>query len=129
MRGLIPFLIVGAGGALGSMARYGVALAAQHRFGLRFPWGTVFVNITGSFLIAVVVAVLAERSFPNAPLWRLALVSGFLGGYTTFSSFVWESERLLSAGEWLLAAVNLVGSVAAGLLAFRLGSAAARAFF
>ena len=99
----------------------------QHRMGLRFPWGTVFVNITGSFLIALLVTALAERSFPNAPLWRLALMTGFLGGYTTYSSYIWESDRLISDGEWLLAAANMLGSLAAGLLAFRLGTAAARA--
>ncbi len=128
MKGVVPYLIVAAGGAAGSVLRYWVFVNAQQRFGVRFPYGTVFVNITGSFLIAVVVTVLAEKSFPNNPQWRLALVTGFLGGYTTFSAFAWDSDRLMRDGEWVLATVNILGSVVACLLAFRVGMSVARAF-
>ena len=81
------------GGGAGSLARYLVGSAIEVRFGGRFPWGTLVVNVTGSFLIGLIVTLLTDRVLEPHPYWRLALVVGFLGGYTTFSSFEFESFK------------------------------------
>jgi fluoride exporter len=112
------------GGATGSLTRYLVGAAIMSRTGGRFPWGTVFINITGSFLIGFIMTMLTERLSPH-PNWRLLLVVGFLGGYTTFSSFEWESFGLVSAGARWLGLLNVVGSVVVGYLAVWLGAALA----
>jgi CrcB protein len=113
-----------AGGAAGSLARYVVSAAITTRTGSRFPFGTVFVNITGSFLIGLLMALLTERLRPH-PNWRLLLVVGFLGGYTTFSSFEWETLSLVRDGARWLGLANAVGSVIAGYAAVWLGAMAA----
>jgi len=113
-----------AGGAAGSLARYVIGAAITTRTGGRFPFGTVFVNITGSFLIGFLMALLTERLRPH-PNWRLLLVVGFLGGYTTFSSFEWETLSLVRDGARLLGLANAVGSVVAGYAAVWLGVMAA----
>jgi fluoride exporter len=89
------------GGAFGSLARYVTGTAIMGRFGARFPLGTLFVNVTGSFLIGLLMALLTERWQPH-PNWRLLLVVGFLGGYTTFSSFEYETYRAVrDGGQWI----------------------------
>jgi fluoride exporter len=108
------------GGAVGSLSRYLVGTAIMTRFGGRFPLGTVFINITGSFLIGFTMTMLTERLKPH-PNWRFLLVIGFLGGYTTFSSFQWESLSLVKDGGRLLGLLNLVGSVVLGYIAVWLG--------
>ena len=118
------YIMVLAGGAAGSLARYVVGAAITTRTGGRFPFGTVFVNITGSFLIGFLMALLTERLRPH-PNWRLLLVVGFLGGYTTFSSFEWETLSLVRDGARWLGLVNAVGSVVAGYAAVWLGAMAA----
>ena len=84
------YLIVMAGGAVGSLARYVTGTAIMSRFGGRFPLGTFVVNATGCFLIGVVMTVLTRETAPH-PNWRFLLVTGFLGGYTTFSAFAYET--------------------------------------
>ena len=116
------YLMVMLGGAVGSLARYVVSLAILNRMGGRFPWGTAFINITGSFLIGFLMALLTERARPH-PNWRLVLVVGFLGGYTTFSSFEWETFGLVRDGSHLLALLYVGGSVLLGYLAVWLGMA------
>ena len=116
------YLMVMLGGAVGSLARYVVGLAIMNRMGGRFPWGTAFINITGSFLIGFLMALLTERARPH-PNWRLVLVVGFLGGYTTFSSFEWETLGLVRDGSHLLALLYVGGSVLLGYLAVWLGTA------
>jgi len=86
--------------------------------------GTVVINITGSFLIGFLMTALTERLAPS-PNWRLILVVGFLGGYTTFSSFEWETLGLVRDGARWLALLNVVGSVVIGYLAVWLGAAVA----
>lgn len=113
------FLIVcGAGGA-GSGARYLVALWSARRFGTSFPYGTLVVNVVGSFAMLFVME-LAVRLADFPPNLRLALATGFLGGFTTYSAFDYESTRLLLDGQpargALNLAVTLVGCFAAGLL-------------
>ena len=108
------------GGATGSLARYIVNMAIMNRMAGRFPAGTIVINITGSFLIGLLMTLLTER-LPH-PNWRLLLVVGFLGGYTTFSSFEWETFGLMRDGARWLALVNVVGSVTIGYIAVWLGA-------
>jgi CrcB protein len=108
------------GGATGSLARFMLGTAIMNRLGGRFPFGTVIINITGSFLIGFIMTMLTERLNPS-PNWRLLLVVGFLGGYTTFSSFEWETLGLVRDGGRWLALVNVVGSVLLGYVAVWLG--------
>jgi fluoride exporter len=83
------------------------------RFGAAFPYGTFVVNVTGSFIVGLFLAYAQER-VSLSPYWRLFFAVGFVGGYTTFSTFEYESIRLLQDGEMLLATVYLIGSVVAG---------------
>lgn len=117
-------LIVLCGGA-GSLARYLAGMAVTARFGSRFPWGTLLVNVSGSFLIGLIMTVLTER-VAVSPNWRFALVVGFLGGYTTFSSFEWETFAAVRAGGFWIGAMNVVGSVTLGYAAVWMGAALAR---
>jgi CrcB protein len=96
----------------------------MRRLGSRFPFGTVFINITGSCLIGFGMTFLTARTQLN-PNWRFLLVVGFLGGYTTFSSFQWETLSLVRDGGRLLGLLNAVGSVVAGYMAVWLGAALA----
>ena len=113
-------LIVLFGGA-GSLARYLASVAIIGRWGTRYPWHTLVVNVTGSFLIGLIMAMLAER-VTASPNWRLALVVGFLGGYTTFSSFEWETYASVRSGGFWIGAANVVGSVGLGYAAVWLGA-------
>lgn len=115
------YLAVMLGGATGSLIRYVVGAAITTRFGARFPVGTMFINITGSFLIGLLMTLFTDRLAPY-PQLRLLLVVGFLGGYTTFSSFEWETLSLAQDGARWLAMINVVGSVVFGYAAVWLGS-------
>ncbi len=119
------YLMVLLGGGAGSLVRYVVSTVIMARTGGRFPFGTVVINITGSFLIGLLMTLLTERLSPH-PNLRLLLVTGFLGGYTTFSSFEWETLSLVADGGWWLGLVNMVGSVALGYSAVWLGALMAR---
>jgi CrcB protein len=112
------------GGAIGSLMRYLLGTAIMNRVGTRFPLGTVTINITGCFLVGLIMTVLTERLNPH-PNWRLLLVVGFLGGYTTFSGFELETLGLVRDGARWLAFLNVVGSVVIGYLAVWLGAAIA----
>ncbi|MBI1788556.1 MAG: fluoride efflux transporter CrcB [Acidobacteria bacterium] len=113
--------MVMAGGAVGSLARYVVGGAIMQRFGGRFPLGTLVINVTGSFAIGLLMALLTER-LPAHPHWRLLLVVGLLGGYTTFSSFEYETFQSARDGAHLMALVNVAGSVILGYLAVWCGA-------
>ena len=114
------YLGVMLGGAVGSLARYAVGSAIMGRFGGRFPFGTLFVNVSGSFLIGLLMSLLSERFTPH-PYWRLVLVVGFLGGYTTFSSFEYETFRAVRDGGPWIGLLNIAGSVVLGYIAVWLG--------
>jgi CrcB protein len=109
------------GGALGCLARFVVGTAIIARLGGRFPYGTVFINLTGSFLIGFAMTFLTERTYLS-PNWRFLLVVGFLGGYTTFSSFEWETLNLVKDGSRWLGFVNGFGSLLFGYAAVWLGA-------
>ena len=115
----VPVLIgIAIAGAFGAVARYGVDELVGRRTG-SFPWGIFVVNITGAFLIGVAVESLEPR-FEDS--WvRAAVVTGFLGAYTTFSTFSLDTYRLLDAGQTGQAALNAFGTLAAGLVAVWLG--------
>jgi fluoride exporter len=110
------------GGAVGSLARYVAGTAVMGRFGARFPLGTLLVNISGSFLIGLLMTVLTEH-WQVHPNWRLLLVVGFLGGYTTFSSFEYETYQAVRGGGAWMGLLNMVGSVVLGYMAVWVGSA------
>ena len=118
-------VLVLAGGALGSVGRYLVTVWMADRLGAVFPWGTLTVNVVGSFLIGLI-ATLADEFGGIGPQARLFLVVGVLGGFTTFSSFSLESLRLIEQHEPSRAVMNVVGSIALGFAGALLGVAAGR---
>jgi len=109
-------LLVAIGGAIGSTTRYLVGVWFAMRFGTSFPYGTFTINVTGSFIIGLFVALAQQRVWLN-PYWRLFFAVGFLGGYTTFSTFEYESVALLQNGEMISGAIYMIGSVVLGATA------------
>ncbi len=122
---MMNYIVVFAGGGIGSVARYIVATWIGLRWGKSFPLGTFMVNVSGSFLIGLLMTLMAERFLEN-PEWRLLLVVGGLGGYTTFSTFEYETGRLVADGELLYAGLNIVLSVLFGFAALKLGEVIAK---
>ena len=120
MKVLVQYLVVGAVGSLGAMLRLGVATACGRLFGTEFPVGTLLVNISGCVLLGWFLTLIDQRMIIGDTL-RLAVAVGFVGSYTTFSTFAFESNALLAEGAAIKAVVNLVGSVILGLAAVRLG--------
>ena len=117
---------VAAGSALGGVARYLCSLLFAQRFGIAFPYGTLFVNLSGAFLIGVVVELSHTRALGVTPPVRLALATGVLGGYTTFSAFAYETYELGAQRDTGVAAAYAAGSVVLGLVAFAAGTALGR---
>ena len=117
---MTKYLLVGIGGALGSVLRFWAGGYITNRMGTRFPYGTFAINVTASFLIGFIVTLMAERAHWDAN-WLYLIPIGFIGGYSTFSTFEFESFRLLQDGEMILAALNLVGSVVCGFVSVWLG--------
>lgn len=121
----MKYLVVAFGGAVGAMARYAVGGWAQTRFGAGWPYGTFIINISGAFVLGLF-ATLALR-FAWSEYARLLIAVGFLGAYTTFSTYTYESLQLIVEGrQYRAAIVNLVGSVVVGFLAAYLGVVTAR---
>jgi CrcB protein len=110
------------GGGIGSAARYVIGTEIAARIGGRFPLGTLVVNVSGSFLIGLFMTLLTERLQPH-PNWRLLLVTGFLGGYTTFSTFEYETFRAVQDGGRWIGLLNVLGSVLLGYMAVWIGTA------
>lgn len=115
MRSLMPFLVISLGGILGANARYVVTLYVAERLGTAFPHGTFFINVTGSLVIGFFLTLISERVSVD-PLWRLFFATGFLGAYTTFSSYTFEAAQLMRDGAYALAFLYLFGSVLVGML-------------
>lgn len=122
---MMNIIIIGIGGFIGSIARYGMAIWIGQRWGRSFPLGTFVINVSGSFVIGLLMTLFAERFLVN-PQWRLLLVVGFLGAYTTFSTFEYETGTLVRDGEWLIAGMNVVFSVVVGFIALKLGEVLAK---
>jgi fluoride exporter len=118
---LDKYLVVLAGAGLGGLTRYALGTWIMTKSGVRFPLGTFFINISGSFLIGLLMTILTERMQPH-PNWRLFLVVGCLGGYTTFSSFEYETLQAVRDGEYWLGLVYMTGSVLLGYLGVWLGA-------
>jgi CrcB protein len=111
------YFAVVAGGAIGSVFRYSLSTYVYSLLGQpRFPFANFVINLSGSFLIGILVQ-LFDTGVLVSPVLRIALISGVLGGYTTFSSFSFETIALLRDGLWLLALINAVGSVLLGVAA------------
>lgn len=116
------YLVVLAGAGFGGLARYMLGTWIMAKYGGRFPLGTFLINISGAFLIGLTMTLLTERLQPH-PNWRLFLVVGILGGYTTFSSFEYETLQAVRAGERWMGLLYVAGSVMLGYLAVWLGAA------
>ncbi len=101
-------------GAIGTLARYGLQVAVQARTGGIFPYGTLLVNLTGCFFLGLIGQFTLNRMVIS-PDWRLGIAVGFFGGYTTFSSFGWETAKMIETGEWARASAYVGASVVAGL--------------
>lgn len=121
MKTAVLYLVVASGGAAGAVARLAAASATRRLLGNEFPWGTLVVNLSGSFMLGLLIGLLMARNFGNAELLRYGLGVGFLGAYTTFSTFELEGSDLVSAGKTGAALLYLVGSVVAGFAALRVG--------
>ena len=121
-------LLVAFGGAAGSVLRYLVGVWTLRAFGPNFPWGTITVNIIGSFVIGLLVEIVARRFNASAEL-RLLLVTGFLGGFTTFSAFSLDFMLLFERGQMMAAVGYLMASVLLALLAVFAGLSLGRMIF
>jgi CrcB protein len=122
----MPILAIGVGGALGAIARYALGGAVHRIIPGFFPYGTFVVNVLGCLLFGVIVG-LAESRFVVGPTARAFLLVGVLGGFTTFSSYTFESFELLRSGQVVLATANILGQIVLGLLALWAGFAVGRA--
>jgi fluoride exporter len=118
---LQKYLYIAIGGALGSIARYWVGSSVADRLGIRFPYGTLIVNISACIIIGFSMTWLGRRT-DLSPAWRFLIPVGFIGAYSTFSTYEWETLSNLRAGEFGIAALYAIGSFAAGLAAVWGGS-------
>lgn len=117
---MMKYLVVGAGGFAGAIARFVVSGFVNRWLGVNFPCGTLAVNVTGSFILAFFLTFFLERSLVG-PQLRLFWAVGFLGAFTTFSTFAYETDSLLKEGSFNLAMLNVFVNVMAALLAVHLG--------
>ncbi len=112
-------------GALGTLARYGLAGLVQRIDGISFPWGTITVNLVGCFLTGLIWALLESR-WPATGQVRILVLVGFMGAFTTFSAFIFETGQMLNAAQWTSAAANLLLQNGLGLIALFAGAALGR---
>jgi fluoride exporter len=121
----MTLVLIAAGGAAGAIARYLIQGWVQDLGGGRFPWGTFAVNVSGSFLLGVVFALAMDRAVLS-PEVRVPVMIGFIGSYTTFSTVMLESWRLVEEGDYLFLLGNLIGSIVVGMIALVVGLAIGR---
>jgi CrcB protein len=132
VRLFMQIILVALGSAAGGLARWGVAIGAGRLLGTAFPWGTFLINLTGCLFLGWFTTALSDRLFPSESTWlrsddlRLMIAVGFTGAYTTFSTFEYETDRLLRDGDGLLGMAYIFASVLLGLLALRCGIGLAR---
>ena len=113
-------LMIGLAGACGALSRYGLSLGVHHACGAGFPYGTFIVNILGCFLFGFVWMLFGERLM-GSDLLRLMALTGFMGAFTTFSTFSFETVQLIKDAEWILAVVNVTGQIILGLVGMVMG--------
>jgi fluoride exporter len=123
---MLKYLLIGIGGFAGANLRYLIQTWIAERWGASFPYGTLFINVTGSFILGFFIMLVTDRVVAS-PNWRFLIAVGLLGGYTTFSSFTVETLNLAQAGRWLPAGLYLAGNVVLGLVFAFLGMVLARA--
>jgi CrcB protein len=121
----MPLFLIGLGGFAGAVTRYVVDGVVSERTGGSFPWGTLVVNLTGSFVLGLLFALTTERAILPAEI-RGPVLIGFIGAYTTFSTYMLETWRLAESGAVGLAVANLAGSTLLGLIAVVAGLAIGR---
>ena len=121
---VLKYLIVGVGGFLGAVARYIVATYIGSRYGVRFPYGTFVINMSGCFLIGFIVTLLARTT--ASQYWRYFIPIGFIGAYTTFSTFEYETLRAGQDGQFTTGLLNVAFSVVVGFVAVWAGAAIGR---
>ena len=110
------YLLIAVGGSLGSIARYWVGSTIAGRLGTKFPYGTLAINISACLIIGFALTYLGRRADLN-PAWRFLVPVGFIGAYSTFSTYEWETLSTLRSGAFLLATLYAVGSLFLGLVA------------
>jgi CrcB protein len=120
------YLLIAIGGGLGSMLRYFMGTSVTQRLGTRFPFGTLVVNIVACFLIGLSIEYL-NHHVTLSSAWRYLVPIGFIGGFSTFSTFEWETWTSVSSGAFWIALLYVVVSVVAGFVAVAAGAAAGRA--
>ena len=118
------YLLIAAGGALGSIARFWVGSTISGRIGARFPYGTFVINITACIVIGFTLTYLGKRADLN-PAWRYLIPVGFIGAYSTFSTYEWETLSTLRSGAFAMGALYALGSLILGLASVWAGAALA----
>jgi fluoride exporter len=122
---MVKYLMIGIGGFAGAVTRFWLGSLIGGKMGTRFPYGTFVINISGSFLIGLTLTFLTARVYWN-PNWRYLIPIGFLGAYTTFSAFEYETLRSVQNGQYLTSFLNVTLSVVVGFAAVWAGVAAGR---
>jgi fluoride exporter len=123
---MMRYLMVGLGGFLGAVARFWLGGIISQRMGTLFPYGTFVINISGSYLLGMILTILTENAHWG-PSWRYLVPIGFIGAYTTFSTFEWETFQNFQSGQFLIGGLNVALSVCVGFLALWLGVLTGRA--
>lgn len=121
---MLKYFLIAFGGALGSALRYWVGSTVSGRMGVRFPYGTLVINISACLVIGFTLTFMSKRAFLN-PAWRFLIPIGFIGAYSTFSTYEWETLSTLRSGAYFLAGLYAVGSLILGLVATWCGTALA----
>jgi fluoride exporter len=122
---MVKYLMIAIGGGLGSVLRFWVGGVVSGKMGTRFPYGTFVINCTASFLIGFIITLLTDKTHWS-PNLRFLIPIGFIGGYSTFSTFEYETFRVVQEGEFLIAFLSVILSVVVGFVAVWLGAIAGR---
>lgn len=122
---MLNFLAISLGAIIGANARYLISQSAARLLGPVFPYGTLFINVVGSFIVGFFLIWTSERALVD-PRWRLLVVVGFCGGFTTFSSYAYETLAYFEQGHWLLLATNVLANNLLCLIAALVGVGLAR---
>jgi CrcB protein len=129
MERALPYVLVGVGSFVGGNLRYVLGRWVGSTIDARFPLATFLINVGGSLVLGFLSGLVTQKAVPHADAVRLALGVGLCGGFTTFSTFEFETHALFEDGLWLTALTNIFLSLFAGLVAVRLGLVAAKAWF